>query len=76
MVILVRSAVLSVNESYVKVALDLNASRSQIIRRILLPGALPAIWDALAVCNGIMWTYIVLAEFINSSEDQLALDIS
>jgi NitT/TauT family transport system permease protein len=73
MVILVRSAVLSVNESYLKVALDLNATPSQMIVRVLLPGALPAIWDALAVCNGIMWTYIVLAEFINSSEDQLGL---
>jgi len=63
MIILVRSAVLSVNEAYLKVALDLNASRTQIITRVLLPGALPAIWEALAVCNGIMWTYIVLAEF-------------
>jgi len=73
MVILVRSAVMNVNEAYLKVALDLNATRTQIITRVLLPGALPAIWDAIAVCNGIMWTYIVLAEFINSSEDSLGL---
>ncbi len=73
MIILVRSAVLNVSEPYLKVAMDLNASRFQIIRHVLLPAALPAIWDALAVCNGIMWTYIVLAEFINSSEDQLGL---
>lgn len=73
MIILVRSAVLNVNEAYLKVALDLNATRTQIITRVLLPGALPAIWDALAVCNGIMWTYIVLAEYINSNEETLGL---
>jgi len=73
MVILVRSAVLSVNEEYVKVALDVGASKAQTVWKVLLPGALPAIWDAIAVCNGIMWTYIVLAEFINSSEDELGL---
>ena len=73
MIILVRSAVLTVNEEYVKVALDIGASKGETIWRVLLPGALPAIWDAIAVCNGIMWTYIVLAEFINSSEEQLGL---
>ena len=73
MIILVRSAVLSVNEDYIKVALDIGASKAEIIWKVLLPGALPAIWDAIAVCSGIMWTYIVLAEFINSSEQELGL---
>jgi NitT/TauT family transport system permease protein len=73
MVILVKSAVLAVPPDYIRVALDLGANRRQMIWRVLLPGALPQIWDAFAVCNGIMWTYIVLAEFINSSEEQLGL---
>jgi NitT/TauT family transport system permease protein len=73
MIILVKNAVLSVNEDYVRVARDIGASRWQMIGKVLLPGALPQIWDAIAVCNGIMWTYIVLAEFINSNEEQLGL---
>lgn len=73
MIILVRNAILSVREDYVRVALDLGANRWQTIGGVLLPGALPQIWDAIAVCNGIMWTYIVLAEFINSNEEQLGL---
>src|SRR4029077_9509325 len=73
MVILVKNAVAAVPEDYVRVALDLGATRGQMIRRVLLPGALPRIWEAIAVCNGIMWTYIVLAEFINSNEQQLGL---
>ncbi len=73
MIILVKNAILSVSEDYLRVALDIGASRWQIISRVLLPGALPRIWEAVAVCNGIMWTYIILAEFINSNEDQLGL---
>jgi NitT/TauT family transport system permease protein len=73
MIVLVKNAILSVSEDYVRVALDLGANRWQVIRRVLLPGALPQIWEAIAVCNGIMWTYIVLAEFINSNESQLGL---
>jgi ABC-type nitrate/sulfonate/bicarbonate transport system permease component len=73
MIILVRDAVMSVPEEYRRVARDLGASRWQLIQRVLLPGALPRIWEAVAVCNGIMWTYIILAEFLNSSEEQLGL---
>jgi len=73
MIILVKNAVLSVRDEYLRVALDIGANRWQMISRVLLPGAAPQIWDAIAVCNGIMWTYIVLAEFINSNEDQLGL---
>jgi ABC-type nitrate/sulfonate/bicarbonate transport system permease component len=73
MIILVKNAVQSVNEEFLRVALDLGASRWQTVWRVQVPGALPQIWDAIAVCNGIMWTYIVLAEFINSNEEQLGL---
>ncbi|MEQ1932670.1 MAG: ABC transporter permease [Fimbriimonadaceae bacterium] len=73
MIILTRQAISSVSEEYVKVAVDIGASGSQVIRKVLIPGALPQIWDAIAVCNGIMWTYIVLAEFINNSEEQIGL---
>jgi NitT/TauT family transport system permease protein len=73
MILLVRSAVLTVSEDYIKVAYDIGAKPGQIIRKVLLPGALPQIWDAIAVCSGIMWTYIVLAEYINGNEEQLGL---
>ena len=33
---------------------------------VLLPGALPEIWESLIICNGIMWTYIVIAEYLNA----------
>jgi NitT/TauT family transport system permease protein len=73
MIILVRDAVVGVPDAYVRVALDLGATRSQMILRVLLPWALPRIWEAIIVCNGIMWTYIVLAEFISVSQEELGL---
>jgi ABC-type nitrate/sulfonate/bicarbonate transport system permease component len=73
MIILVKNAVASVSEEYLRVATDIGADRVQTLTRVLLPASLPQIWDAIAVSNGIMWTYIVLAEFINSNEEQLGL---
>lgn len=73
MIILVKNAVQTVPEEYLRVAIDIGASPIQLLQRVLIPGALPQIWDAIAVCNGIMWTYIVLAEFINANESQLGL---
>lgn len=73
MIVLVKTAIAAVSAEYLDVARDLGASQSQLITRVLLPGALPRIWDAISVSNSIMWTYIVLAEFINSSENQLGL---
>ena len=73
MTILVKSAILNVNEDYLRVARDMGATSWHQLTRVLLPAALPQIWEAIAVCNGIMWTYIVLAEFINSNEEQLGL---
>ena len=73
MILLVKTAIAAVNAEYLDVARDLGASQPQLITRVLVPGALPRIWDAISVANSIMWTYIVLAEFINSSEDQLGL---
>jgi len=73
MIILARNAVQTVNDDYIKVALDIGANRWQMVTRIILPAALPQIWEAIAVCNGIMWTYIVLAEYINSNESNLGI---
>lgn len=73
LIILVKNAIQNVRDEYVRVATDMGATNSQIITKVLIPGAMPQIWDAITVCSGIMWTYIVLAEFINSSQEQIGL---
>ena len=46
-------------------ALTLGATQVQVIRTVLLPAALPEIFDSFRVMNAISWTYVILAEAVN-----------
>ncbi len=46
-------------------SLTLGASRWQVIRTVLVPAALPEIFDSFRVMNAISWTYVILAEAVN-----------
>ncbi|HXG59447.1 MAG TPA: ABC transporter permease [Thermoanaerobaculia bacterium] len=59
------SAIRLVPEEYVQTALTLGASRWQVIRTVLVPAALPEIFDSFRVMNAISWTYVILAEAVN-----------
>jgi len=59
------SAIRLVPEELVQTALTLGASRFQVIKTVLLPAALPEIFDSFRVMNAIAWTYVILAEAIN-----------
>jgi NitT/TauT family transport system permease protein len=39
-------------------------TRFQIVRRIVLPWALPSMWDDMRVSAGWAWSYLVLAELV------------
>jgi NitT/TauT family transport system permease protein len=58
-------AVRSVPEEMVQTAQTLGATKWQVIRTVLLPAALPQIFDNFRVMNGIAWGYILLAEMVN-----------
>ena len=60
------TAVRAVPEELVQTALTLGATRAQVIRTVLLPAALPDIFDSFRVMNAISWTYVILAEFVNA----------
>jgi NitT/TauT family transport system permease protein len=49
----------------VQTSLTLGASRWQAVRTVLLPAALPEIFDSFRVMNAISWTYVILAEAVN-----------
>ncbi len=59
------TAIRSVPDELVQTALTLGASRGQVIRTVLVPAALPEIWDSFRVMNAISWTYVILAEAVN-----------
>jgi NitT/TauT family transport system permease protein len=60
------TAIRAVPEELVQTALTLGASRWQVIRTVLVPAALPDIFDSFRVMNAISWTYVILAEFVNA----------
>jgi NitT/TauT family transport system permease protein len=59
------TAVRVVPEELVQTSLTLGASRWQVVRTVLLPAALPEIFDSFRVMNAISWTYVILAEAVN-----------
>jgi NitT/TauT family transport system permease protein len=59
------TAIRMVPEELVQTSLTLGASRWQVIRTVLLPAALPEIFDSFRVMNAILWTYVILAEWVN-----------
>jgi len=59
------SSIRAVPEELVQTALTLGASKTQVVRTVLLPAALPEIFDSFRVMNAISWTYVILAEAVN-----------
>jgi NitT/TauT family transport system permease protein len=60
-------AIRSVPEEMVQTAQTLGATKWQVVRTVLVPAALPQIFDSFRVMNGIAWGYILLAEMVNAS---------
>jgi NitT/TauT family transport system permease protein len=67
------NAIRAVPEELVQTALTLGASRFQVIRTVLVPAALPDIFDSFRVMNAISWTYVILAEIVNARQGVGAL---
>ena len=63
---MVVTAIRAVPEELVQTARTLGASKLQVVRTVLLPGALPEIFDSFRVMNAILWTYVILAEAVNA----------
>jgi NitT/TauT family transport system permease protein len=59
------SSIRLVPEELVQTALTLGATKLQVIRTVLVPAALPEIFDSFRVMNAIAWTYVILAEAVN-----------
>jgi NitT/TauT family transport system permease protein len=59
------TAIRVVPEELVQTARTLGASKWQTVRTVLVPAALPEIFDSFRVMNAIAWTYVILAEAVN-----------
>jgi len=68
LVLMVADEIRRVPYDLVQVSYTLGADRREIVRRVLVPAALPGIFDALRLCNGWAWTYLVVAELVAANE--------
>ena len=68
MVLMVADEVRRVPYELLQVGYTLGATRREVIRHIIWPAALPGIFDALRLCNGWAWTYLVVAELVAANE--------
>lgn len=55
----------SLDESHVRAAYCLGASRAQIFRHVVIPGAMPFIFTGLQIAIGVCWFSLVAAEMVS-----------
>ncbi|WP_298668612.1 ABC transporter permease [uncultured Methanofollis sp.] len=54
----------SVNRTWVESAFTFGASQAQVLRKVILPAALPTVWTGLRLGFGISWMCVVAAEML------------
>ncbi|MEE9615256.1 MAG: ABC transporter permease [Thermodesulfobacteriota bacterium] len=64
LVLLVADATANVRRELIETALTLGASRVQTVNKVIIPAALPDIWNALRIMLGVGWTMIVVVEMV------------
>ncbi|HEY9154936.1 MAG TPA: ABC transporter permease [Opitutaceae bacterium] len=52
----------------VQAAYTLGARRDEAVRLILFRGAMPGIFDAMRLCHGWAWSYVIVAELVAANE--------
>jgi NitT/TauT family transport system permease protein len=63
-VLLVMDNVKSVPRDFVNLGRTLQMPEWRILTRIILPSAMPAIWDSMRISLGWAWTWLVVAELV------------
>ncbi len=59
-----RAGVRSVSQEQIQAALSMGANRWQVVKNVILPGALPEILVGLRIGMGVGWTTLVAAEMV------------
>ncbi len=68
LVLMVADEVRRVPQELLSVSYTLGAKKGEVVRLVLMRAAMPGIFDALRLCNGWAWTYLVVAELIAANE--------
>ena len=68
LVLMVADEVRRIPLPLVQVAQTLGATSSEIVNRVLWRAAMPGIFDALRLCHGWAWTYVIVAELVAADQ--------
>jgi NitT/TauT family transport system permease protein len=63
-VLLIMDNVKSVPRNFIDLGRTLEMPEWRILQRIVLPSAMPGIWDSLRISLGWAWTWLVVAELV------------
>jgi NitT/TauT family transport system permease protein len=63
-VLLVMDNVKAVPSDFINVGRTLEMTEPKILARIILPSAMPGIWDSMRISLGWAWTWLVVAELV------------
>lgn len=64
--IFVADAIAHTKKELLESAYTLGASKSDVIWKVMLPSAMPTIWDAMQLLMGAAWAAVVIAEIVAS----------
>lgn len=65
---LVLDNTLAIQKEFVEAGLTMGASRTEILSGIIVPAALPAIFDSMRNMIAVSWTYLVIAEIVGAQD--------
>ena len=62
--LMIMDNVKNIDINLIRAGQTLGFTNNEILRRIILPAALPGIWDTFRITIGWTWTYLVVAELV------------
>lgn len=68
LVTLVLDNTLAVPKELVEASLTMGASRQEVVSRVVVPAAMPAIFDSMRNMIAVGWTYLVIAEIVGAQD--------
>lgn len=58
----------AVPKEFVEASLTMGASRQEVVTRVVVPAAMPAIFDSMRNMIAVGWTYLVIAEIVGAQD--------
>jgi NitT/TauT family transport system permease protein len=68
LVTLVLDNTLAVPKEFVEASLTMGGSRTEVVTRVVVPAAMPAIFDSMRTMIAVGWTYLVIAEIVGAQD--------